>query len=189
MKKIFLFVCFLLIVLIIALTLCVNIQPMGTSSETVIDSHNFTESTQARKRTYYSAQDTAPAYNKYRDGRNSEEKDYDNIIISLANEEYPLHSEIEIFVENLNGKTFSCYYYAFIDQWNLEKKEWVRLTYEGSWDVWRHDHMWRTRQPQTSIIFNTDLIVEGTLPGKYRFLVFCGGKTFYSPEFDLVEPE
>lgn len=44
---------------------------------------------------------------------------------------------------------------------------------------------WATGTDETTIYFNPYFVSEAFTTGQYRFLVFAGGYTFYSPTFSV----
>lgn len=108
---------------------------------------------------------------------------YDNIEISLSRTTYSFMSLIKIRVTNHNQKPFALFPVPYLEVWSEESNGWERLTYAP--DRWYYLTGCATCFSSTIIRFDPNYVIEDLKAGKYRFLVFCGKKTFYSPEFNL----
>lgn len=107
---------------------------------------------------------------------------YDNIIVTLEKKAYSLNEGIRVYVENGNGKVYSRYEIPYLEKWDAVSNSWRRLGYAPTEAYYAQ---WHTCYKQTSMRFNPYFCSEELTAGQYRFIVFCGGKSFYSETFTL----
>lgn len=112
------------------------------------------------------------------------ETEYDNFSITLDKDESEQNQHIKISIQNNNGKPFGYYAVPYVEKYDGNTQKWERLTYAP--DEVYYSGNWYTGLGKTNIDFDPYFMVEPMTSGEYRFIIFAGGKEFYSPSFNVI---
>lgn len=194
MKKIIpVFVSAILILLICIVSCAENYSPEDTMGTT-----ENTSETESRRYVLGYDPGTAPAYVPVAEKElfpvtlktyapEDMEQDYDNIEVTLEKSTYSVDTlSIDITVKNLNGKCFDVFIMPYLEKWDEETESWIIIKYGTSYFDFNIFN-WRSYEPETTLTYMKKCITHNDrpliVPGIYRFEVFCGPNSFYSPTF------
>ena len=117
-------------------------------------------------------------------GTDDVETKYDKIDIRLDYDSYYVNSIIRIYISNGNNKPFGYYPVPYVEKYNSTKDLWERLIYAP--DEVYYASGWHTCFGNVTLRFNPYYMTEPLKSGEYRFIIFAGGKEFYSPKFSII---
>lgn len=115
------------------------------------------------------------------------EKEYDDIEVKLRYETYPLNAYVYVHVVNADGKIFDVFSIPYIEKWDNENGEWVRLSYCP--DLAYDESGWYACEGYMVLELDPYYVYEPIEEGTYRLVVFAGGKTFYTASFEFIEKQ
>lgn len=115
------------------------------------------------------------------------EKEYNNIEVKLRYETYPLNAYVYVHVVNANNKMFDVFSIPYIEKWDSEDNEWVRLSYSPDSAYYESD--WYACEGYMVLQLNPYYVYEPIEEGTYRLIVFAGGKSFYTASFEFIEKQ
>ena len=106
------------------------------------------------------------------------EKDFNNMKITFEKDVFEHDEIIKIKIENKNGLTFNLLSYPYVEYFNPEKQEWVRLAY------YPDEYFFETRIGEecvkATLTFNPKYLLYKYEPGQYRFVLLCSNHPIYS---------
>ena len=115
------------------------------------------------------------------------EKEYNDIEVKLRYETYPLNAYIYVHVVNADNKMFDVFSIPYIEKWDSEDNEWVRLSYSP--DSAYYESNWYACEGYMVLQLNPYYVYEPIEEGTYRLIVFAGGKSFYTASFEFIEKQ
>lgn len=115
------------------------------------------------------------------------EKEYDDITVNLRYETYPLNAYVYVHVVNADNKIFDVFSIPYIEKWDDNTGEWIRLSYSP--DLAYYESDWYACEGYMVLELNPYYIYEPIEEGTYRLIAFAGGKTFYTASFEFIEKQ
>lgn len=112
------------------------------------------------------------------------EKDYNDIEVKLKYDTYPLNAYVYVHIVNEDQKFFDVYSIPYIEKWDADSESWVRLSYTP--DAAYYESCWYACEGRMVLKLNPYYVYEPIEEGTYRLIVFCGGKTYYTSNFNFV---
>lgn len=106
------------------------------------------------------------------------EKDFNNMVITFEKDIFDHDEIIKIKIENKNGLTFNLLSYPYVEFFNPEKQEWVRLSYFP--DEYFYESNIMEECVNATLTFNPKYLLYKYDSGQYRFILLCSNHPVYS---------